>query len=392
MSDASKPFRLAVLCDFPEEGWPSMDLVAEMLLAGLGAPGRAGRVLAARVCPPFRRRAAAVPGLGRRPAARNADRLANRLWDYPRYARRHVAGAFDVCHVADHSYAQLVHALPADRTGVFCHDLDAFRSLLGPRPGPRPRWFRAAARHVLGGMRKAAVVFYSTGAVRAEIERHGLVDPARLVQAPYGTAAEFSSAAAMPEPADELVGAGRAGRPFLLHVGSCIPRKRIDVLLDVFAAVREGRPGLHLVQVGGEWTADQQEQARRLGVDGERVQVRGLTRGQVASLYRRAAVVLQPSEAEGFGLPVVEALACGARVVASDIPVLREVGGPAAVYRPVGDVGAWAAAVGALLDDPAAGPPGPARLGWAARYSWAEHARIVLNAYLGLVGEPMVAT
>jgi glycosyltransferase involved in cell wall biosynthesis len=142
--------------------------------------------------------------------------------------------------------------------------------------------------------------------------------------------------------------------------------------------------------VGGEWTADQRERAGRLGVAGDVTQVRGLTREQVASLYRRAAVVLQPSEAEGFGLPVVEALACGARVVASDIPVLREVGGPAAAYRPVGDVGAWAAAVGELLDDPAGGPGRSVRLEWASRYSWAEHARIVLNSYLAIIGHEPV--
>ena len=61
----------------------------------------------------------------------------------------------------------------------------------------------------------------------------------------------------------------------------------------------------------------------------------------LAAVYRRAALVLQPSEAEGFGLPVAEALACGTPVLASDLAVLREVGGEAAVYRAVGDVPAW---------------------------------------------------
>ena len=91
----------------------------------------------------------------------------------------------------------------------------------------------------------------------------------------------------------------------------------------------------------------------------------GLTRAELAEVYRRAAVVLVPSEAEGFGLPVIEALACGAAVVASDIPALREAGGPAAVYAPVGDVGAWADAVAKVLADPAAAPPGPS--GWPGR-------------------------
>ena len=110
-------------------------------------------------------------------------------------------------------------------------------------------------------------------------------------------------------------------------------------------------------------------------------QVRDLSRPQLAELYRRAAVVLVPSEAEGFGLPVVEALACGAAVVASDIPALREAGGAAAVFRPVGDVAAWAATVTELLKNSAAAPPSDTRLSHAAKFSWAEHARVIADTY-----------
>ena len=52
-----------------------------------------------------------------------------------------------------------------------------------------------------------------------------------------------------------------------------------------------------------------------------------------------------PSDAEGFGLPIIEALACGAPVIASDLPVLREVGGDAVRYCAVGDVDAWSSAI-----------------------------------------------
>src|SRR5438445_12563733 len=93
------------------------------------------------------------------------------------------------------------------------------------------------ARRILGGLQKAVVVFYSTTAVRQQIEAHGLLDPCRLVPAPYGIAPEFRPAPlnsdATADPVD-----GLDGLPFLLHVGSCIPRKRIDVVLEVFARVR----------------------------------------------------------------------------------------------------------------------------------------------------------
>jgi glycosyltransferase involved in cell wall biosynthesis len=356
-----------------------MDLCAEMLLAGLQR--QAGRVRAARVCPPFRRRLSGLPWAGRRRWAFNADRLMNRFWDYPRHLRR-CAGRFDLFHICDHSYAQLAEVLPAGRTGVFCHDLDAFRCLLEPHREPRPRWFRLMMGKVLRGLQKAAVVFHTTAAVRDQIEQHGLVDPARLFHTPNGISPEFT-----PEPAEEETEPvpGLNGRPYILHVGSCIPRKRIDVLLEVFAGVRRHFPGLALVQGGGLWTDGQREQIGRLGVGGDVLQVRALERTALAALYRRAAVVLQPSEAEGFGLPVIEALACGSAVVASDIPVLREVGGPACTFCEVANVQEWAEAVGRLLTDPGAGPGKATRLAWAKRFSWEAQAQTMLDAYRRLI-------
>jgi glycosyltransferase involved in cell wall biosynthesis len=95
--------------------------------------------------------------------------------------------------------------------------------------------------------------------------------------------------------------------------------------------------------------------------------------------------VLVPSEAEGFGLPIIEALACGAPVVASDLPVLREVGADACTYCPVGQVEAWAEALDALLSGRTPPPPRHARLERARRFTWEAHSRTVLDAYLRLL-------
>jgi glycosyltransferase involved in cell wall biosynthesis len=364
-----------------------MDLGADMLLAHM--PGATPQIAATDACPPFRRAFTRLPMLGRRAVACNVDRFLNRLQYYPRHARR-VAHDFDAFHVIDHSYSQLLHALPARRAGVYCHDLDTFRCLLAPEREPRPSWFRAMARHILAGFRKAAVVFYSTDTVRRQIEQHGLVAPDRLIHAPYGAALEFT-ADAIPEAEVAIPVLG--GRPFLLHVGSCIPRKRIDVLLDIFASVRVLRPDLRLVQVGGRWTDVQLTHIGRLGLAAAVDQVRGVSRHTLADMYRRAQLILQPSEAEGFGLPVVEALACGAGVIASDIPSLREVGGDAAVYCPVGDAVAWATTVTRMLDHPADLPDRATRLARAAQFSWANQARIIATAYLNLLhtGSPVAA-
>jgi glycosyltransferase involved in cell wall biosynthesis len=226
-------------------------------------------------------------------------------------------------------------------------------------------------------------VFYSTAAVRAEIEQHGVVDPGRLVQAPLGVAPEFTATAPV-TPAWEAVARQLHGRPFLLHVGSCIARKRIDVLLETVAQARSGAPELMLIKVDGDWTAAQQALQDRLGLREHVLHLRGIDRSTLACLYRHARLVLLPSAAEGFGLPLLEALACGAGVLASDLPVLREVGGPAACYAPPGDVDAWAAATLELFGSDERLGSVAARLAQAGRYSWQRHAAIVAAAYLKL--------
>jgi glycosyltransferase involved in cell wall biosynthesis len=347
-----------------------MDLCADQLLTHLPS-----EIEATDVAPEFTRVFGRVPGAGR--PGFNADRVLNRYLLLPRVVRR-AAGRNDFVHVADHSYAHLVRSVPPGRAGVYCHDLDAFRSVLEPATERRPWWFRRQARRALDGLRRAAVVFHSTAAIGNELHSRAGVLANRLVHAPYGVADEYTTD---PDPSVTLPVA--TDPPFLLHVGSSAPRKRLDVLLDVFAAVRERVPGLRLVQVGGPWWPTLAAQVDGLG--GRRVtQVRGLSRGQLADLYRRAAVVLVPSDAEGFGLPVIEALACGATVVASDLPTLREVGGTVATYCPVADVPAWAAAVVGVLNNSSGSPSSSARLEHVARFSWVAHARVIADAYLRL--------
>jgi glycosyltransferase involved in cell wall biosynthesis len=359
-----------------------MQFCAEMLLQSLPRQG-SGAVKPIPVQPPFRRRLGALPGLGQRGFAWAGDRMLNYFWDYPRSLKQQVS-QFDWFHVVDHSYAQLVHALPPERTGVFCHDIDAFRCLLQPDQYPRSIRYRAMQTRILQGFQKAAVVFYTTQKVRQDIERYNLIDPARLVQAPLGTAPEFTPAPQPDQTIDPQVLARIGRQPFLLSVSSSKQRKRLDVLLAVFAAVRSRFPDLKLVRVGrgpNDWTAAHRQQIQHLGIADDLIELHGLERSTLAELYRQARLVLMTSEAEGFGLPVIEALACGSVVVASDLPVFQEVGGEAVVYAPVGEVEAWAEAVSQLLLHPATAPDRVVRLAQANQYSWAAHAQIIAQAY-----------
>jgi len=366
-----------------------MDLVGEMVLDRLSRE-HASRIAATRVCPPYRHRLGRWPVSRRLGVARNADRLWNRYWDYPRaLGRQAQRREFDLYHLVDHSYAQLVHVLPPDRTVITCHDLDTFRCLLEPTREPRPRWFRAFVQRTLEGFRKVAAVVCNSQATRNALLAYQLIEPSRLHVVYMGRHPECTEApspVADAEAARFLGPVDPDGPPEILHVGSTIPRKRIDVLLAVFAALRRNVAGARLIRVGGPLTAVQEQQARTLGVWESIVTLPFCSRATLAAVYRRASLVLMPTEAEGFGLPVAEALACGVPLLASDLPALREVGGDAAVYRPVADVSAWTDAALHLLDEHRRNTSTwrdrrAAGLARVRRYDWSNHAEQLVKIY-----------
>jgi glycosyltransferase involved in cell wall biosynthesis len=343
--------RVALCNDFREERWPSMDRVADELLKAmpLVPKPRGAAIDLVPVCPPFTRRATRFSSDRAWPVAFAADRALNRWWDYPRRAGS-IAAAYDVFHVIDHSYAQLVHRLPAERTLVTCHDLDTFRSLLRPDEEPRSVMFRLATRRILTGLQNAGWVTCDTAAIRQELLGYRLVSPDRVSVVPVGVGDVFSADADPPADREAARLLPHApGAIEILHVGSTIPRKRIDTLLEVYAAAARSMPELRLVHVGGEFTSEQQQLIRRLALEG-RVSAPGpVDERTLAALYRRAVLVLLPSEREGFGLPIVEAMACGTPVIASDLPVLREVGSSAVEYCRIGDVADWVQTVDRLF-------------------------------------------
>jgi glycosyltransferase involved in cell wall biosynthesis len=230
-------------------------------------------------------------------------------------------------------------------------------------------------------MREAARVCCDSAATRDALVANTLVSPGRLVVISNGV-----HPACSPRPneaadaaAAHLLGPADPGAAELLHVGSTIARKRIDVLLRIVAVARAQFPGLRLVKAGGALDAGQRQLAQTLGLAKSIVTVPFVDPAVLAALYRRAALVLMPSEAEGFGLPLIEALACATPVIAADIQVLREVGAEAAVYCAAADVPAWSMAVAAMLRERARDPERwaerrAAAIRQAAHFSWAAYA------------------
>jgi glycosyltransferase involved in cell wall biosynthesis len=382
--------RLAVICDYREENWPSMDLVADMLLHNL-QQDHAGVIEATRLAPLMRRR---FTRSGTESGELfKADRLINRFFDYPRTLRRRRA-EFDLFHIIDHSYAHLAHELPPERTVITCHDLDAFQCLLNGTTERRSLLFKKMTGRIMSGLGKAARVVCVSVATRDELLAYELVAPERVVVIQNGVHPSCSPEAdtSADSEAARLLGRAEAEAVEILHIGSTIPRKRIDVLLRVFAAVRKEFPGARLIRVGGSLTSEQTRLAEQLDIARAIVVLPHLDRNVLAAVYRRAAVLLQPSEREGFGLPVVEALACGTPVVASDLPVLREVGGDAAAYCHVGDLSFWAKTVTELLVEKSRSPQQrsqrrEAGIAQAAKFSWAESASQTVSVYREVLQE-----
>ena len=381
--------RLGVVCDLREEHWHSMDLVADMLLAHLpGVTG--GSIAATRLCPPMVRRWTRLPLIGRTSSAALADRLIGRLWEYPRWLAPQ-AGDFDLFHVVDHSYAHLVRVLPASRTVVSCHDLDAVREAL---PASRERYRLSAllAGPILDGLALAARVVCLTEATRHELVANGVCAADRVSVVPNGV---DSTCSPRPDPradrhVEQLLGPAPRDAVEILHVGSTVGRKRIDTLLEVVARLRKQIPEVRLMRVGGEFTRAQRAMVGRLGLADRIAVLPFVDRATLAAVYRRASLVLLPSEREGFGLPVVEAMACGTPVVASDLPVLREVGGTAVSYCPVGAASRWLECVSELIGEKRTAPDRwerrrQAAIARAACFSWRAHAAGVAKLYFDIL-------
>jgi glycosyltransferase involved in cell wall biosynthesis len=386
--------RVAVIADYLEEGWPSMDLVADMLVEHLHHE-HAAAIEATLVRPPMPRRLSRLPHaiVGAKPSV--VDRAIARQWDYARHLRR--VDGFDVYHVVDHTYANLVHRLPRERTVVTCHDVDAFRAVLEPAAERRSLPYRWMSRRILEGLRLAAHVMCASDSTRDALARLAAFPPERLSVIRNGADATgwSDSGAASDLEAGRLLGPPR--RYDLLHVGSTIPRKRIDLLIEIVAAIRAVQPDARLIRAGGQFTAEQRVHARDLGMLDAIVVLPFVDRATLSAIYRRAALTLLPSEREGFGLPLVETLACGTPVVASDIPVLREIGGDAASYAPLDDVPAWRDMVLALFRERDRSPAAwqarrEAARARAADFSWSRYTARVVEVYAAVSRSGMART
>jgi len=200
-------------------------------------------------------------------------------------------------------------------------------------------------RHLDWVWSRAAMILTDSHAVRGEIVGAGLAAPNRVRTVHLAPAHRPGDPGKPPAGAPELYG---------LFVGTVEPRKNLETLLDAWSGLRAQSADPPSLVVCGRLGWKSGGLAKRI----ERAESEGWLRhfgyvsdSELAALYRDALLVALPSHYEGFGLPVLEAFEAGAPLVVSDIPVLREVAGDAALYAPPGRPDIWEARLAELLGD-----------------------------------------
>jgi glycosyltransferase involved in cell wall biosynthesis len=197
------------------------------------------------------------------------------------------------------------------------------------------RWYFGALQPRLA--RGADALIVDTDVARADVAAGLGIDAARIFVAGVGVDESYFALTRRPD-----------DPPFILCVGTVERRKDLATAVRALARI----PDLRLVSVGPftPYADEVRAVAAQFGVS-DRVELRGYVDAKtLLDLYSRAVLLAFPSRYEGFGLPPLQALACGVPVAAARIPVLEEVLGDCAVYAEPGDVDAFATAFRSILD------------------------------------------
>lgn len=240
---------------------------------------------------------------------------------------------------------------------------------------------REYASLVPQALARGASVLAVSQAMADEIGSEYRLPAERITVAHHGVDPSWSRATPAPPALRD-----RLGLPdrYVLFLGNLEPRKNLGLLVRAHAAARRADPSIpRLVLVGPAGWGDRWQGSPP---DERDVVLAGyLDDADLHAVVAGAAAVCMPSRYEGFGLPVLEALAAGRPVLASDIPAHREIAGGLAELLPADDADAWSAALGRIdrLDTP---EQQAARRAHAAGFTWERSARAHLGAYAQAAG------
>jgi glycosyltransferase involved in cell wall biosynthesis len=309
----------------------------------------------------------------RQPFALDRDRLHDLWLEARRPAPQSVCGELDLVH----STGPALSPSGGAPLVVTVHDLAPIRFPERYSRRARSMHKRAAAMAAA----EAARFICPSRSTALDVEEFYGVERERIRVVPHGV----DMADLGVDDAERLWERRGIAEPYLLWVGTQEQRKNVMGVIDAFAVLAPRHPRLSLVLHGPNgWLGDEVgEGLRHRGIQTRTIVSEGsLPRSELAALYNRAHVLVYPSLYEGFGMPVLEAMACGTPVVTSNISALPECAGDAALLVDPLDTEALAEAVERVIEDPAVAEElsrkGQKR---AATFTWAEAARRTWAVY-----------
>jgi len=239
-------------------------------------------------------------------------------------------------HVCDHSNAPYLKYLPANRSSITCHDVIAIRGGLGYSDSYQPasKLGRFLQNWILHHLKKArSIAFVSQLSLN---QFKDLVEDEVLEQKNWRVIHNSFNADFNPmdrTKAKEILSKEKINLevPFLLHVGSDLPRKNRKLLLDMVAILRQEQK-INLCLAGEGMNNGLLAYARALNLQNNLLQVVKPNHQTLVALYTLCDAFIFPSLSEGFGWPLIEAQACGAPVIASNVEPMPEVSGGAALH------------------------------------------------------------
>lgn len=285
--------------------------------------------------------------LGRMQRTRIVDkrwpvRLLNFLWHRIGWPKvEHYLGPVDITH------SPTPMLMPGKGKGVITlHDLYFLRNPEATREEVRRDYVRLTRLHA----RRADAVLTVSQATAQDAQELLGVEPAKITVCWEDAAPLFDETPTHKELEDirSLI-----PRPFFLYVGTIEPRKNLVALLKAFALMNERYPDLMLVIAGGSGWGRRQfdEELERLH-EHESVWISGYRDQRfIRALYHMAVALVMPSHCEGFGLPLVEAMACGCPLIAAENSAMPEVAGEAALYWKTGETEELAGLMERMLTD-----------------------------------------
>ncbi len=262
--------------------------------------------------------------------------LDNRPWFWRRCLRQ--LPGYDICHFTSQNMSFLCGSNPAQSV-VTCLDIIP---VIEPE-GMFDRYWRS---YLYSGLRRAGRIIAISQATKRDVVRHFGIPEGRIDVVYLGVDPDY-------RPRDKREARDALGLPqdkkIVLHVGTTAKRKRIPLLLEAFA--RSRAQDAILVRIGRA-PREHRDLARRLGITDRVLFLENIAGDKLPLYYNAADLLVFPSSQEGFGLPLLEAMASGVPVVAADLTSIPEVVGDAGLLVSSDDPTQWAAAIDAVLSAP----------------------------------------